>query len=122
MSSLKMVIITIVPMMIILSLLASMYKWEQLHLEAESLAEDYIFTCRKAAHTNIHNSGLNENPNNQIYKMAKLLSSCDRDMLYFKGRCELESSKFFCSNSALDGYLILRGIENAERPVGSTMT
>lgn len=34
----------------------------------------------------------------------------------YKWRCELDSSKFFCSNSALDGYLILRGIENTERP------
>jgi hypothetical protein len=117
-----MVIIAIVPMVAIVSLSASMYKWEQLHLEAESLAEDYIFTCRKVAHTNIHNNGLNGTPNDQINKMAKILSSCDRDMLYYKGRCEIESSKFFCSNSALDGYLILRGIENAERPVGSTRT
>ena len=122
MTSLMMVIIAIVPMVAILSLSASIYRWEQLHLEAESLAEDYIFTCRKVAHTYIHNSGLNETPNDQINEMAKLLSNCDRDMLYYKGRCELESSKFFCSNTALDGYLILRGIENAERPVGSTKT
>src|SRR5918996_2262363 len=66
MVSLITTIVAMVPMVAILSLSASMYKWEQLHLEAESLAEDYIFTCRKAAHTNLHNSGLNETPNNQI--------------------------------------------------------
>ena len=54
--------------------------------------------------------------------MTKVLSSCDDRMLYYKGRCELDSSKVFCSNSALEGYLILRGIENAERPIGFTRT
>ena len=49
-------------------------------------------------------------------KMVNVLASCDDDMLYYKGRCELQPTKVFCYNSALDGYLILRGIENAERP------
>jgi hypothetical protein len=53
-------------------------------------------------------------------KMVNVLAGCDDNMLYSKGRCELEPTKVFCSNSALDGYLILRGIENAERPVGFT--
>jgi hypothetical protein len=55
-------------------------------------------------------------------KMVNMLAGCDDNMLYYKGRCELQPTKVFCSNSALDGYLILRGIENAERPVGFTQT
>jgi hypothetical protein len=58
----------------------------------------------------------NSIPKQQTKEMTKMLSACDKNMLYYKWRCELDSSKFFCSNSALDGYLILRGIENTERP------
>ena len=111
-----------VPMVAMLSLSVSMYKWEQQHLEAENLAEEYIYTCREAAYAKTHPSGINETPKDQIGKMVKALSTCDEHMLYYKGRCELNSSKVFCSNSALEGYLILRGIENAERPAGFTRT
>jgi hypothetical protein len=58
----------------------------------------------------------------EMEKMVNMLAGCDDNMLYYKGRCELQPTKVFCSNSALDGYLILRGIENAERPVGFTQT
>ena len=34
-------------MVAMLSLFVSMYKWEQQHLEAENLAEEYIYTCRE---------------------------------------------------------------------------
>ena len=34
-------------MVAMLSLSVSMYKWEQQHLEAENLAEEYIYTCRE---------------------------------------------------------------------------
>lgn len=104
-------------MVAMLSLSVSMYKWEQQHLEAENLAEEYIYTCREAVYGEIHLS-----PRDQLSKMAKVLSSCDDHMLYYKGRCESDSSKLFCSNSALEGYLILRGIENAERPAGFIKT
>jgi hypothetical protein len=99
-----------------------MYKWEQQHLEAENLAEEYIFTCREAAYGEIHLSNINKIPRDQLSNMAKVLSSCDDHILYYKGRCEIDSSKRFCSNSALEGYLILRGIENAERPAGFIKT
>ena len=117
-----MAILAIAPIAALLSLLASMYKWEQQHLKAESIAEEYIYTCREAAYGEIHHSNINKIPRDQLSKMAKVLSSCDDHMLYFKGRCELDSSKLFCSDSALEGYLILRGIENAERPAGFTRT
>lgn len=122
MTSLIMAIAAIIPMIAVVSVSASMYKWEQQHLEAENLAEEYIYTCRKAAYREIYLSNINEIPIDQINRMGKVLQSCDDNMLYYKGRCELDSSKFFCSNSALDGYLILRGIENTERPVGFTKT
>ena len=122
MSSPLMAIPAIAPIAALISLSASMYKWEQQHLEAENLAEEYIYTCRKATYGEIHLSNINKIPRDQISKMAKVLSSCDDHMLYYKGRCELDSSKLFCSNSALKGYLILRGIENAERPIGFTRT
>ena len=67
-------------------------------------------------------TALMKSPKDPIGKMTKVLSSCDDRMLYYKGRCELDSSKVFCSNSALEGYLILRGTENAERPAGYTRT
>ena len=107
-----------VPMVAVLSLSVSIYKWEQLHIEAESLAQEYIFTCRKTVYekTLITDYDNNSIPKQQTKEMTKMLSACDKNMLYYKWRCELDSSKFFCSNSALDGYLILRGIENTERP------
>ena len=122
MSSPLMAILVIAPIAALVSLSASMYKWEQQHLEAENLAEEYIYTCRKATYGEIHLSNINKIPRDQISKMAKVLSSCDDHMLYYKGRCELDSSKLFCSNSGLEGYLILRGIENAERPAGFIKT
>jgi hypothetical protein len=122
MSSPLMAILAIAPIAALVSLSASMYKWEQQHLEAESMAEEYIYTCREAAYGEIHLSNINKIPRDQLNKMAKVLSSCDDHMLYYTGRCELDSSKLFCSNSALKGYLILRGIENAERPIGFTRT
>jgi hypothetical protein len=122
MSSPLMAILAIAPIAALVSLSASMYKWEQQHLEAESIAEEYIYTCRGAAYGEIHISNINKIPRDQLSKMAKVLSSCDDHMLYYKGRCELDSSKLFCSDSALEGYLILRGIENAERPIGFTGT
>jgi hypothetical protein len=105
-----------VPMVALLSLSVSIYKWEQLHIEAESLPQEYIFTCRKTVYemTLIADDNNNKIPKEQTKE--KMLSACDKNMLYYKWRCELDSSKFFCSNSALDGYLILRGIENTERP------
>jgi hypothetical protein len=122
MSSPLMAILVIAPIAALVSLSASMYKWEQQHLEAENLAEEYIYTCRKATYGEIHLSNINKIPRDQLSKMAKVLSSCDDHMLYYKGRCELDSSKLFCSNSGLEGYLILRGIENAERPAGFIKT
>ena len=122
MSSPLMAILAIAPIAALVSLSVSMYKWEQQHLEAENLAEEYIYTCREAAYGEIHLSNINKIPRDQLSNMAKVLSSCDDHMLYYKGRCELDSSKLFCSNSALEGYLILRGIENAERPAGFIKT
>ena len=116
MVSLITTIVVMVPMVAVLSLSVSIYKWEQLHIEAESLAQEYIFTCRKTAYGETYiadNSGISKD---QIKKITNVLSSCDKNMLYYKWRCELDSSKSFCSNSALDGYLILRGIENTETP------
>ena len=122
MSSPLVAILAIAPIAALVSLSASMYKWEQQHLEAESIAEEYIYTCREAAYGEIHLSNINKIPRDQLSKMTKVLSSCDDHMLYYKGRCELDSSKLFCSNSGLEGYLILRGIENAERPAGFIKT
>jgi hypothetical protein len=117
MVSLITTIVAIVPMIAVLSLSVSVYKWEQLHIEAESLAQEYIFTCRKTAHEKtLIADEYNSIPKQQTKEMTKMLSACDKNMLYYKWRCQLDSSKSFCSNSALDGYLILRGIENAERP------
>jgi hypothetical protein len=115
MVSLVTTIVAMVPVVTMLSLSVSMYKWEQQNLEGENLAEENIYTCRKAAQFQIHTSDV-ETPEDEINKMKKALASCDNNMLYYKGRCEHDSTMFFCSNSALDGYLMLRGIENAERP------
>ena len=122
MASPTMTIVAMVPMVAMLSLSVSMYKWEQQHLEAESIAEEYIYTCREAAYEESRRNSINETPRDQIGKMTKVLSSCDDHLLYYKGRCELNSSKLFCSNPAIEGYLILRGLENAEKPVGLTRT
>jgi hypothetical protein len=43
-------VVGIASMALILSLSAFMYKWEQQDLEAESIAEEYIYTCRNAAY------------------------------------------------------------------------
>ena len=118
MVSLIMTIVAMVPIVTILSLSISMYKWEQQQIKAEDFADEYIYACRKMAQAETHYNNINEVPKDRIGKM----SSCDDRMLYYKGRCELDSSKLFCSNSAIEGYLILRGIENAERPAGFTTT
>ena len=39
-----MAILAIAPIAALVSLSASMYKWDQQHLEAESIAEEYIYT------------------------------------------------------------------------------
>ena len=96
-----------------------MYKWEQEDLDAENIAEEYIYTCRSAAYKEIHTVD-NRIHRNQMSKLTNTLSYCDENMLYFKGCCELDPTKTFCSNSMLDGYLMLRGIENVERPAGFT--
>lgn len=117
MVSLITTIVAMVPVVAVLSLSVSIYKWEQLHIEAESLAQEYIFTCRKTVYERtLITDDNNSIPKQQIKEMTKMLSACDKNMLYYKWRCQLDSSKSFCSNSALDGYLILRGIENTERP------
>jgi hypothetical protein len=108
--SLIMTIVAMVPIVTMLSLSISLYKWEQQHIEAENFADEYIYACRKTAYAQTHHNNINEVPKDRMGKMA----ICDDRMLYYKGRCELDSSRFFCSNSAIKGYLILRGIENVE--------
>jgi|RhiMetdeSRZDD1v2_1073273.scaffolds.fasta_scaffold00244_4 hypothetical protein len=122
MTSLTVVIVAIVPIVLMASVSTYMYKWELSHQEAEGLAEDSIFTCRRALYLETHTGDLNKNEvsKDQMIRTAKLLSTCDNNMLYYKGRCEIDFSKSFCTTSSLDGYLILRGIENAERPTGFT--
>jgi hypothetical protein len=122
MTSLTVVIVAIVPIVLVVSISTYMYKWELSHQEAEGLAEDYIFTCRRSLYLETHTGDLykNEVSKDQLIRNAKLLSTCDSNMLYYKGRCEIDFSKIFCTNSSLDGYLILRGIENAERPTEFT--
>jgi hypothetical protein len=122
MTSLMVVIVAIVPIVLIASISTYMYKWELSHQEAEGLAEDYIFTCRRALYMETHTGEFNKNEvsKDQMIRTAKLLSTCDSNMLYYKGRCEIDFSNIFCTNSSLDGYLILRGIENAERPTEFT--
>src|SRR5918994_4198868 len=87
MVSLITTIVAMVPMVAMLSLSA----------EAESRAEEYIYTCRNAAHKQIHLGNINEISQDQRYKMVSMLTSCDDGMLYYKGRCELNPSKIFCS-------------------------
>jgi hypothetical protein len=118
MVSLIMTMVAMVPIVAMLSLSISMYKWQQQHVKVEDFADEYIYACRKMAHVETHYNNINEVPKDQRGKM----SNCDNRMLYYKGRCELDSSKFYCSNSAIEGYLILRGIENAERSAGFTTT
>jgi hypothetical protein len=122
MTSLMVVIVAIIPMVLMASISTYMYKWELSHQEAEGLAKDYIFTCRRALYLETHTGNFNENEvsKDQMIRTSKLLSTCDSNMLYYKGRCETDFSKIFCTNSSLDGYLILRGIENAERPTEFT--
>jgi len=122
MTSLMVVMVAIVPMVLMASLSTYMYKWELLHQEADGLAEEYIFTCRKTVYLETHTGDINENKvsKDHMTKTAKVLSICDDNMLYYKGRCELDFSKIFCTNTSLDGYLMLRGIENAERPAEFT--
>ena len=43
-------------------LISFYYKWEQQHLEAETIAEDYIYTCREAAYAITHLNSINEIP------------------------------------------------------------
>ena len=62
MVSLIMTIVAMVPMVAMLNLSVSMYKWEQQHLEAETIAEDYIYTCREAAYAITHLNSINEIP------------------------------------------------------------
>ena len=79
-------------------------------LEAENMLK-ITFTRIGKRHTQrLTLTALMKSPRDQIGKMTKVLLSCDDRMLYYKGRCELDSSNVFCSNSALEG-IVLRGIE-----------
>ena len=69
MVSLVTTVVGIAPMALMLSLSAFIYKWEQQDLEAESIAEEYIHTCRNAAYTEIHTVD-NGIPKNQMSKWA----------------------------------------------------
>jgi uncharacterized membrane protein len=73
MVSLIITIFAMVPMVTMLSLSVSMYRWEQQNLEAENLAEENIYTCRKTAQREVHTSDY-EIPEDEINKMKKALA------------------------------------------------
>jgi hypothetical protein len=68
-----------IPLIAIANISAPMYKWEQIHIEADSVAEDYVFTSKKEAYRFML-MALEQKQSNDVLK--KVLPICDDNMLY----------------------------------------
>lgn len=80
--------------------------------EDEGLVSQYISECRNAAQNEIDSRGNPYLTQDLIDQMAQLLSNCDNNVLYYENQCQTDPSKIFCTNAAMEEYIVLRGLAN----------
>jgi hypothetical protein len=70
---------------------------------------DTIFTCRNAAQRELRTvDTLGNNTSEEANRNAEFLSSCDKQMLFYRDQCQEDPSKSYCADPALKGYFLVR--------------
>jgi hypothetical protein len=70
---------------------------------------DTIFTCRNAAQRELRTVDTSGNiSSEEAKKEAELLTSCDKEMLFYRDQCQEDSSESYCADPALKGYFLVR--------------
>jgi hypothetical protein len=70
---------------------------------------DTIFTCRNAAQRELRTVDTSGNiTSEEAKKEAELLTSCDKQMLFYRDQCQEDPSESYCADPALKGYFLVR--------------
>jgi hypothetical protein len=70
---------------------------------------DTIFACRNAAQRELRTvDPLGNTTSEEANRVAELLTSCDKQMLFYRDQCQEDPSKSYCADPALEGYFLVR--------------
>ena len=69
---------------------------------------DKIFACRNAAQRELRTVDLGNTTSEEANKVAELLTSCDKEMLFYRDQCQEDPSESYCADPALKGYFLVR--------------
>jgi hypothetical protein len=70
---------------------------------------DTIFTCRNAAQRELRTvDTLGNITSEEANRNAELLTSCDKQMLFYRDQCQEDPSESYCADPALKGYFLVR--------------
>jgi hypothetical protein len=70
---------------------------------------DTIFTCRNAAQRELGIVNTLDNiTSEEANRNAELLTSCDKQMLFYRDQCQEDPSESYCADPALNGYFLVR--------------
>lgn len=70
---------------------------------------DTIFTCRNAAQRELRTvDTLGNITSEEANRNAELLTSCDKQMLFYRDQCQEDASELYCTDPALEGYFLVR--------------
>ncbi|MGI8833394.1 MAG: hypothetical protein ACR2IS_12285 [Nitrososphaeraceae archaeon] len=70
---------------------------------------DTIFTCRNAAQRELRTvDTLGNITSEEANRNAKVLTSCDKQMLFYRDQCQEDPSESYCADPALKGYFLVR--------------
>jgi hypothetical protein len=70
---------------------------------------DTIFTCRNAAQRELRTvDTLGNITSEEANRDAELLTSCDKQMLFYRDQCQEDPSESYCADPALKGYFLVR--------------
>ena len=70
---------------------------------------DAIFTCRNAAQRELRTvDTLGNITSEEANRNAELLTSCDKQMVFYRDQCQEDPSESYCADPALKGYFIIR--------------
>ena len=80
------------------------------NLQPRELKEpiDTIFACRNAAQRELRTVDLGNTTSEEANKVAELLTSCDKEMLFYRDQCHEYPSESYCADPALKGYFLVR--------------
>ena len=68
-----------------------------------------IFTCRNAAQRELRTDDtLGNITSEEANRNAKVLTSCDKQMLFYRDQCQEDASESYCADPALEGYFLVR--------------